>query len=142
MASNSDELLERHLAANPAAAREWRANCKLAHDPRVTPLGHLLRKSSLDELPQLFNVLRGEMSLVGPRPIVPGEIVRYGRHIGAYLSVRPGITGLWQVRGRNSVSYRARVARDRYYARHWSLKLDLALMLKTIPAVLKFDQTS
>ncbi|HEX5959373.1 MAG TPA: sugar transferase [Hyphomicrobiaceae bacterium] len=142
MACDADELLARHLAANPAAAREWRVNRKLAHDPRVTPLGHLLRKSSIDELPQLFNVLRGEMSLVGPRPIVPEEMVLYGRRIGVYLGVRPGITGLWQVCGRNSVSYRARIARDCYYVRHWSLKLDLALMLKTIPAVLKVDQTS
>jgi exopolysaccharide production protein ExoY len=142
MAANAQELLERHLADNPEAAREWRATHKLANDPRVTALGHILRKSSLDELPQLFNVLRGDMSLIGPRPIVPEEVARYGRHAGAYFSARPGLTGMWQTSGRNSVSYRARVARDRYYARHWSLWLDLVLLAKTIPAVLKFDQTA
>ena len=142
MAANTQELLERHLADNPEAAREWRATRKLANDPRVTTLGHILRKSSLDELPQLFNVLRGDMSLIGPRPIVPEEVARYGRHTEAYFSARPGITGVWQTSGRNSVSYRARVARDRYYARNWSLWLDLVLLAKTIPAVLKFDQTA
>jgi exopolysaccharide production protein ExoY len=142
MACNAGELLERHLAANPDAAREWAATHKLANDPRVTRLGHVLRKSSLDELPQLFNVLRGDMSLIGPRPIVAEEVARYGRHIHAYLAARPGITGMWQTSGRSSVSYLARVARDRYYARRWSLWLDLVLLVKTIPAVLKFDQTA
>jgi exopolysaccharide production protein ExoY len=142
MASNAEELLQRHLAANPDAAREWRATHKLASDPRVTALGHILRKSSLDELPQLFNVLRGDMSLIGPRPIVPDEVARYGRHAAAYFIARPGITGVWQTNGRSSVSYSTRVACDRYYMRHWSLRLDLELLLKTVPAVLKFDQTS
>jgi len=142
MASNAQELLENHLARNPEAAREWQATHKLANDPRVTPLGRFLRKTSLDELPQLLNVLKGDMSLIGPRPIVPDEVARYGRHSRAYFSARPGITGMWQTNGRSSVSYRARVACDRYYARHWSLQLDLKLLLKTIPAVLKFDQTA
>lgn len=142
MARDAEQLLERHLAADPEAAREWQATCKLAHDPRVTVLGHILRKSSLDEMPQLLNVLRGDMSLVGPRPVVPDEVARYGRHARAYLCTRPGITGMWQTNGRNSVSYRTRVVCDRYYARHWSLRLDLVLLLKTIPAVLKFKQTS
>jgi exopolysaccharide production protein ExoY len=142
MAHDAQALLDRHLSANPEAASEWAATRKLADDPRVTALGRLLRKSSLDELPQLFNVLRGEMSLVGPRPVVPEELPHYGRHAQAYYSVRPGLTGLWQTTGRNSVSYRGRVARDRYYAGHWSLWLDLVLLLRTLPAVLKFDQTA
>jgi exopolysaccharide production protein ExoY len=142
MASNAQELLERHLAKNPEAAREWRATRKLSNDPRVTGLGRFLRKSSLDELPQLLNVLNGDMSLIGPRPIVPDEMAHYGRHAHAYLCARPGITGVWQTNGRSSVSYRTRVACDRYYVRHWSLRLDLKLLLMTIPAVLKFDQTS
>jgi exopolysaccharide production protein ExoY len=142
MASNAKELLAKHLAENPEAAREWQATHKLANDPRVTPLGRLLRKTSLDELPQLFNVLIGDMSLIGPRPIVPDEIARYGRHAPAYFTARPGITGVWQTNGRSSVSYRTRVACDLYYARHWSLALDLKLLVRTVPAVLKFDQTS
>jgi exopolysaccharide production protein ExoY len=142
MASNAQELLDRHLAESPEAAREWQATRKLSNDPRVTRLGRILRKTSLDELPQLLNVLAGDMSLIGPRPIVPDEMVRYGRHLQAYLCARPGITGVWQTNGRSSVSYRTRVACDRCYARHWSLRRDLGLLLKTIPAVLKFDQTS
>jgi exopolysaccharide production protein ExoY len=142
MSCNAQELLRQHLAANQEAAREWHTTHKLANDPRVSGLGHILRKSSLDELPQLFNVLRGDMSLVGPRPIVPEEVRKYGRHFHAYVRARPGITGMWQTSGRNSVSYSARVARDCHYARHWSLRLDLFLLLKTIPAVLKFDQTA
>ena len=142
MAGNAQEVLERHLAENPEAAREWQATRKLSNDPRVTALGRFLRKSSLDELPQLLNVLNGNMSLIGPRPIVPDEMAHYGRDARAYLCTRPGITGVWQTNGRSSVSYRTRVACDRYYARHWSLGLDLKLLLMTIPAVLKFDQTS
>jgi exopolysaccharide production protein ExoY len=142
MASNAQAVLDRHLAESPEAAREWQATRKLSNDPRVTRLGRILRKTSLDELPQLLNVLAGDMSLIGPRPIVPDEMARYGRHLQAYLCARPGITGVWQTNGRSSVSYRTRVACDRCYARHWSLRLDLGLLLKTIPAVLKFDQTS
>ena len=122
MAGNAQELLEKHLAENPEAAREWQATRKLSNDPRTTALGRFLRKSSLDELPQLLNVLNGDMSLVGPRPIVPDELTHYGRSARAYLCARPGITGMWQTNGRSSVSYRARVACDRFYARHWSLR--------------------
>ena len=114
----------------------------LAIDPRVGCLGNILRKSSLDELPHLFNVLRGDMSLVGPRPVAPEEIEHYGRHAQACFRARPGLTGMWQVRGRNGESDAARIARDLYYARHWSLWLDLALLIKTIPAVMNSDWTS
>ena len=142
MLVDGEAVLRRHLAADTDAAEEWRATRKLRNDPRVGCLGNILRKSSLDELPQLINVLRGDMSLVGPRPVVPDEIERYGRHARKCFRARPGLTGVWQVTGRNGVSYPARIARDLYYARHWSLLLDLALLIKTIPAVMNFDQTS
>jgi len=105
-------------------------------DARVTRVGRFIRNTSLDELPQLFNVLAGEMSLVGPRPIVAGEVKRYGRRFGHYCSVRPGITGLWQVSGRNDVSYRRRVAIDTCYAQNQSLALDLRILIATVPSVL------
>lgn len=142
MPVNAEELLRGHLAADPKAAREWRERRKLLNDPRVNCLGRVLRKSSLDELPQLFNVLRGDMSLIGPRPIVSDELKCYGRHAQAYLKARPGLTGVWRTSGQNRVDYAARVARDRYYFRHWSLWLDIVLLLKTMPAVLNFDQTA
>ena len=105
-------------------------------------LGNILRKSSIDELPQLFNVLRGDMSLVGPRPVVPDELEYYGRHVQSYLKARPGLTGVWQISGRNRLSYADRVAKDRHYVRHWSLAVDLAVLVKTIPAILKFSETA
>jgi exopolysaccharide production protein ExoY len=142
MVTNGEEVLRRHLAADPAAAREWKETRKLANDPRVGCLGNILRKSSIDELPQLFNVLRGDMSLVRPRPIVPEELEYYGRHVRAYLKARPGLTGVWQISGRNRLSYAARVAKDRHYVRHWSLAVDLAVLIKTIPAILKFSETA
>jgi exopolysaccharide production protein ExoY len=142
MVRDADEALDQHLLANPAAAEEWHKTRKLKHDPRVTCFGNVLRKSSIDELPQLFNVLRGDMSLVGPRPVLPDEIARYGHHASAYLRARPGLTGMWQANGRNSVGYLGRIARDCYYARHWSLWLDLLLLLKTIPALMNFDNTA
>jgi lipopolysaccharide/colanic/teichoic acid biosynthesis glycosyltransferase len=125
------------LAQDPEARAEWARDHKLRRDPRVTALGDLLRRSSLDELPQLFNVLRGEMSLVGPRPIVEEERVRYGRRIRYYCAVKPGITGLWQVSGRNDVSYRTRVALDACYARRKCFALDLYILLVTVPSVLR-----
>jgi lipopolysaccharide/colanic/teichoic acid biosynthesis glycosyltransferase len=110
---------------------------KLRDDPRITGLGHFLRRSSLDELPQLFNVLRGEMGLVGPRPIVADEIVQYGVHFRHYCAVRPGLTGLWQVNGRNNVSFRRRVVMDVAYVRTRCLTLDIGILAKTVPAVLQ-----
>lgn len=141
MALCAEELLQRDLATDAEAAAEWRVTRKLRDDPRVNCLASILRETSLDELPQLFNILRGDMSLVGPRPIVPDELIYYGRHAHAYCKGRPGSTGMWQTTGRNQASYAARAAQDRYYARRWSLWLDVVLLIKTIPAVLNFDQT-
>ncbi len=136
MVMNGDEVLQRHLARSTDAAREWAETRKLKQDPRVTRLGMVIRKLSIDELPQLINVLRGEMSIVGPRPIVPDEIAMYGQHAELYLSARPGLTGLWQVSGRNDKSYEERVVLDCHYVRNWSLLTDFVIMVRTIPAVL------
>lgn len=134
---DSQERLARHLAQDPAARREWEKDHKLRDDPRITALGRFLRKSSIDEIPQLLNVLAGEMSIVGPRPIVLDEIYRYGSRFASYCKVRPGITGLWQVSGRNNVNYRRRVAMDVAYVRNRSVLLDLKIIAATIPAVLQ-----
>ena len=142
MVADADEQLRLHLARDPHVAREWQQACKLAHDPRVTPLGRILRKASIDELPQLINVLRGDMSCVGPRPVVAGELERYGPQAADYLKTRPGLTGLWQVSGRNSLSYANRVALDSLYVHNWSIFLDAAILIRTIPAIVKFDQTA
>lgn len=136
MVTDADQRLENLLAFDPAAAREWALDHKLRVDPRITRLGSFLRKTSLDELPQLVNVVIGHMSLVGPRPIVRSEVVRYGRYFEHYCHVRPGITGLWQVSGRNNVSYRRRVALDTFYARRKSIKTNLVIIARTFPAVL------
>jgi exopolysaccharide production protein ExoY len=136
MVPDGEAVLARHLAANPEARAEWEAYHKLTHDPRVTTLGQVLRKTSLDELPQLWNVLCGEMSLVGPRPIVQAEVVRYGADFITCFSVPPGLTGLWQVSGRSDTSYAERVALDRAYASQWTLTRDLGILIKTVPAVL------
>jgi len=135
MVQGADGVLQRVLAENPAVAEEWAATQKLRDDPRVTKLGRFLRRSSLDELPQLFNVLKGEMSLVGPRPIVQSEIARYGDDIDYYYETKPGLTGLWQVSGRSDTSYARRVRLDVWYVRNWTLWHDIAILLKTIPAV-------
>lgn len=137
MIVNSKEVLEKHLAENPEARAEWEADQKLKNDPRITRFGNFLRSSSLDELPQLINVLRGEMSLVGPRPIVTAEVSKYEYDIAHYYRVSPGITGLWQVSGRNDVSYAQRVQMDSWYVRNWSLWHDIAILCKTLPALLK-----
>lgn len=135
MVVDSEERLAKLLASDAAAREEWARDHKLRRDPRVTALGRFLRKSSLDEFPQLFNVLRGEMSMVGPRPIVNGEVCRYGRRFESYCSVKPGLTGLWQVSGRNDTSYRRRVAMDHAFARGKSVSLYLWILVMTIPAV-------
>jgi exopolysaccharide production protein ExoY len=139
MAVDAEQRLADLLAADPVARLEWETLRKLTHDPRITLLGKFLRLSSLDELPQLINVMIGDMSIVGPRPIVPSEAVMYGHRIAAYCRVKPGLTGMWQVSGRNGTTYRRRVALDVCYSRRASLALDLWILLKTIPAVLKAD---
>jgi lipopolysaccharide/colanic/teichoic acid biosynthesis glycosyltransferase len=136
MVCDADQRLANLLAADPVRRRIWERDQKLEDDPRITALGKFLRKSSLDELPQLVNVLRGEMSVVGPRPITIAEVPRYGRRIASYSSVRPGITGLWQVTGRGSVSYQRRVALDVAYVRSRSMRLYARIVLGTVPAVL------
>ncbi|SFM75704.1 exopolysaccharide production protein ExoY [Methylobacterium pseudosasicola] len=136
MVLNGEAVLAAHLAASPRARAEWAATHKLSHDPRITAIGQVLRKTSLDELPQLWNVLRGEMSLVGPRPIVQAEVARYGRAFSTCFAVPPGVTGLWQVSGRSDTTYAERVALDLDYASRWSLRRDLSIMLRTVPAVL------
>lgn len=129
---NSAAMLDEILATDPAARAEWQCDQKLSNDPRITPIGHFLRKTSLDELPQLVNVLRGEMNLVGPRPIIVEELTRYGRVRWDYLAVKPGITGLWQVSGRNLVSYEQRVALDRQYVEQRSFFFDLTILVRTV----------
>lgn len=131
MRVNAQDMLRKHLEANPAARAEWNTYFKLKNDPRVTRLGHFLRRSSLDELPQLFNVLFGEMSLVGPRPIVSEEISRYGGEFGFYAYCRPGLTGVWQLSGRSDVDYARRVSFDRQYASTWNLWRDIGIILVT-----------
>jgi Undecaprenyl-phosphate galactose phosphotransferase WbaP len=135
MVMNSKQRLEEVLATDPKAREEWENDFKLKNDPRITAIGNFLRKTSLDELPQLFNVLQGDMSLVGPRPVVPDELPRYGALTQKYLSARPGMTGLWQVSGRNDVTYRERVSLDCYYIENWKLHTDFVLMLKTVTVI-------
>ncbi len=136
MVVDGDTVLQRVLASDPAAAEEWAHTHKLKIDPRVTWIGRILRKTSLDELPQLINVLRLEMSLVGPRPIVSLEIPKYAEDIAYYYETRPGITGLWQVSGRSDTTYAHRVWLDSWYVRNWSLWHDLSILARTIPAVI------
>jgi Undecaprenyl-phosphate galactose phosphotransferase WbaP len=135
MVPNADAVLEFHLERDPELQAQWRRDHKLKQDPRVTRIGKLLRKTSLDELPQIWNVLRGEMSLVGPRPIVNAEIEKYGKRFDLYCRVRPGITGMWQISGRNDTTYEERTQFDEYYVRNWSIWLDLFILLKTIKTV-------
>ena len=139
LVTNANRVLDEYLMNNPEAMREWSEFHKLRKDPRVTLIGSVLRRFSLDELPQLFNVLMGQMSLVGPRPIVEQEIERYADGYGLYLQVTPGMTGLWQVSGRNNTTYEERVAFDRYYVRNWSIWLDLYILARTFRAVLRSE---
>jgi len=139
MCVNSAEVLEDHLARHPEAHAEWNQTHKLRKDPRITRLGVFLRRYSLDELPQLWNVLMGQMSLVGPRPIVAAEVEKYGDSFDCYCRVKPGLTGLWQVSGRSELSYDARVALDCDYVKHWSLTKDAVILLKTFSSVVNQD---
>ena len=139
MLADADELLRGVLCGNPDARAEWSEDHKLKDDPRVTTFGRFLRKTSLDELPQLWNVLKGEMSLVGPRPIVEAEIPKFGDSFEMYTRVPPGITGPWQVSGRNRVSYDERVRLNEHYVRNWSIWLDLFILFRTVRVVLSFD---
>ena len=136
MVTDGDAVLERHLAENPQARIEWERDRKLRSDPRVTRFGQVLRTYSVDELPLFFNVLLGDMSFVGPRPVTHDELDRYGPAVEAYLAARPGITGLWQTSGRNDTSYEQRVEMDQLYATEWTFGLDVVIMLRTVPVVL------
>lgn len=136
MVVNAQEVLKDLLERDPVARAEWEKDFKLKNDPRVNPIGHFLRRTSLDELPQLWNVLRGEMSLVGPRPVVLAELERYGGDVVYYLMAKPGMTGLWQVSGRNDVDYDTRVYFDAWYVKNWSLWTDIAILFKTISVVM------
>lgn len=139
MVVNSKEVLESLLESSPEAKAEWDATFKLKDDPRITKIGQFLRRTSLDELPQLFNVLKGEMSLVGPRPIITAELERYNDEVDYYLLSKPGMTGLWQVSGRSDVDYETRVYLDAWYVKNWSMWNDIAILFKTISVVLKKD---
>ena len=136
MYADADQRLEQLLAENPELKKEWDANFKLKNDPRITPLGKIMRKTSMDELPQFINVLRGEMAVIGPRPIVEKEIAYYGRHYEVFSRVKPGITGFWQVSGRSETTYERRIELDMYYINNWSIWLDYYIFLKTIKEVL------
>jgi Undecaprenyl-phosphate galactose phosphotransferase WbaP len=136
MVTNADQVLHQYLEKHPDLREEWERTHKLRNDPRVTSVGRFLRRTSLDELPQLWNVLKGDMSLVGPRPIVEAEVVRYGANFDLYTKVQSGLTGLWQVSGRNDTSYEERVKLDTFYVRNWSVWLDLCILFRTIGTVL------
>ena len=139
MMPNAAQLLQELLERDPEAKAEWERDFKLKNDPRITPIGNFLRKTSLDELPQLWNVLKGEMSLVGPRPIVDAELERYGNQVDHYLKAKPGITGLWQISGRNDITYDTRVYLDAWYVKNWSLFNDIVILLRTVKVILKRD---
>ncbi|WP_324030548.1 undecaprenyl-phosphate galactose phosphotransferase WbaP [Pantoea sp. JZ2] len=139
MVTNSKEVLENLLATSEEARREWDKDFKLKNDPRITRIGGFLRKTSLDELPQLWNVIRGEMSLVGPRPVIEAELERYAGDVDYYLMAKPGMTGLWQVSGRNDIDYDTRVYFDSWYVKNWALWTDIAILFKTAGVVLRRD---
>ncbi len=139
MCVNSSAVLEQHLSSSPAARAEWTRNHKLKKDPRVTSIGLVLRRYSLDELPQVWNVLSGRMSLVGPRPIVAAEVERYADCFHCYCRVKPGVTGLWQVSGRSKLTYDERVKLDCEYVKHWSLLRDVKILFLTLRSVVNQD---
>ena len=137
MCVDADVKLKELLARDPQARKEWETEFKLKNDPRITKSGAFLRKTSLDELPQLFNVLKGEMSLVGPRPIIQDEVPKYGPYIKDFYMVRPGVTGMWQTSGRSDTTYEERVQMDTWYVRNWNVWFDIVLIWRTIAVVLK-----
>jgi Undecaprenyl-phosphate galactose phosphotransferase WbaP len=137
MVVDSEKKLKELLAGDSKAREEWENNQKLKNDPRITGIGKFLRKTSLDEIPQIFNILIGEMSLVGPRPIVEAEIKKYGDDFNRIFSINPGLTGLWQVSGRSDTGYHERVSLDTYYLQSWSVWLDVWILYKTIGVVFK-----
>ncbi|MEM4589629.1 MAG: exopolysaccharide biosynthesis polyprenyl glycosylphosphotransferase [Thermoplasmata archaeon] len=137
MRKDADILLKKLLDEDPSTKKEWEENYKLKNDPRITKLGKFLRKTSLDELPQLINIIKGDMSFVGPRPIVREEIQKYGKYFDLYKSVKPGLTGLWQVSGRSSLNYEERVRLDAWYVKNWSIELDLLILIKTVFAIFR-----
>ena len=137
MVVDSQKALRDLLARDPEARQQWNKEFKLKNDPRITPIGNILRKTSLDELPQLWNVFKGEMSLVGPRPVTRLELKHYGDDLIYYKMVRPGISGLWQVSGRNDVDYSTRVYLDAWYVKNWSLWNDIVILAKTVNIVLR-----
>lgn len=139
MAPDADQLLADLLASSAEARAEWARDFKLKNDPRITKIGHFLRRTSLDELPQLWNVLVGDMSLVGPRPVVTAELERYGKQVEYYLEARPGVTGLWQISGRNDVTYDTRVYLDAWYVKNWSLFNDIVILFRTVRVVFRKD---
>ena len=142
MVNNAEERLRRYLDQDPRIVRQGQDDCEMAHDPRVTAFSQILRKAGIDELPQLVNVLRGDMSCVGPRPLTATEFHRYGAQAADYVKTRPGITGLWQVSGRTSSSCAHRLELDGLYVRNWSMLLDLAILVRTVPALLKLNQSA
>lgn len=136
MVTDSDKVLKSLLESDPTARAEWERTQKLTNDPRITAVGKFLRQSSLDELPQLINVIRGDMSLVGPRPVVPSEVGRYGEKLGLYLQARPGIIGVWQVSDRNDCGYYQRIEMDANYVRNWRISNDIVILMRTLGAVI------
>jgi Undecaprenyl-phosphate galactose phosphotransferase WbaP len=137
MVADADKRLQEILDSNPAARSEWEKNQKLENDPRITPFGKFLRKTSLDELPQLWNIFLGQMSFVGPRPVTEGEINKYGNKGKYILSVKPGLSGMWQISGRSDTGYEERIMLDSYYIQNWSIWLDIWIIIKTIGVVIK-----
>jgi undecaprenyl-phosphate galactose phosphotransferase len=142
MYENSDMILEQYLKDNPDEIEYYNKYHKYKNDPRITKIGRFLRKTSLDELPQLINVLKGEMSLVGPRPYMVEENQKIGKYSKTISKVKPGITGLWQVNGRSKLDFNSRIKLDVWYIRNWSLWLDIIILIKTVKVVLKKDGAS
>jgi lipopolysaccharide/colanic/teichoic acid biosynthesis glycosyltransferase len=137
MVADSQEQLEKLLESDAEIVKEWKTYHKLANDPRITRIGRILRRTSIDEFPQLINILKGEMTLVGPRPIVDAEVEKYGEDYGRIFSIKPGLTGLWQVSGRSNTNYEERIVYDTYYLQSWSIWMDLWVIFKTFGAVVQ-----